>query len=98
MLAALTMLAFWLGTLPILLPLGFGVQRLRARMGARTAVATALALIAIGLLTISSRMEKFGTAAFGSLAKPANLDESVRDAAAVNSRELPCCRSEGQRR
>jgi len=54
-LGALTMAVFWLGTLPVLVSLGAGVQRLTGAMGRRLPHLTALVLIAVGLWTLIGR-------------------------------------------
>lgn len=50
-----TMAVFWLGTLPVMVSLGAGVQRLMGAVGARLPVVTALAVIAVGLWTLVGR-------------------------------------------
>lgn len=52
---ALTMAVFWLGTLPVLVSLGAGVQRLTGALGRRLPHVTALVLIAVGLWTLIGR-------------------------------------------
>lgn len=53
---ALAMLAFWLGTLPVMTSLGVGVQSVLAPVRRYIPVITAVALVALGLLTLSGRM------------------------------------------
>lgn len=50
-----TMAVFWLGTLPVLVSLGVGVQRLTGVLGRRLPHATAVLLILVGLWTIIGR-------------------------------------------
>jgi sulfite exporter TauE/SafE len=52
---AVTMAAFWLGTVPALLGVSLGVRALAQRVGRRLPVLSALALIAVGLTTVLSR-------------------------------------------
>lgn len=52
---ALTMAVFWLGTLPVLVSLGVGVQRLTGALGRRMPHLTAITLIAVGLWTLLGR-------------------------------------------
>ncbi|MEL6715398.1 MAG: sulfite exporter TauE/SafE family protein, partial [Planctomycetota bacterium] len=52
---ALVMLAFWLGTVPILTALGLGTAGLKQRFGPTLQVATSLALIAFGAWTLAGR-------------------------------------------
>jgi sulfite exporter TauE/SafE len=91
---ALTMLGFWLGTLPIMLSLGFGLQALLGRMTARVPILTSLALIAIGLITLSWRMELPSNAIAGSTAKSASFEQSIEQVTQVDSNSMPCCHSE----
>lgn len=55
---ALTMAVFWLGTLPVMVALGVGLQRLVGGLGGlgkRVPVITALAVVIVGLFTVFSR-------------------------------------------
>lgn len=52
---ATVMLAFWLGTVPALLGLGFGVQTLTRRVRRYVPMLSAAALIAIGLASVFGR-------------------------------------------
>lgn len=54
-LGGVTMAVFWLGTLPVLVSLGVGVQRLSGVFGRKLPHATALALILVGLWTLVGR-------------------------------------------
>lgn len=54
-LGGLTMAVFWLGTLPVLVSLGVGVQRLSGVLGRKLPHATALALILVGMWTLVGR-------------------------------------------
>ena len=49
------MAVFWVGTVPMLLVVGGGVQRLAAWTGAKAPLATALVLAGVGLYTIAGR-------------------------------------------
>ena len=55
LLGGLTMAVFWLGTLPVLVSLGVGVQRLSGVLGQKLPHATAIALILVGLWTLVGR-------------------------------------------
>ncbi|MFN3168597.1 MAG: sulfite exporter TauE/SafE family protein [Phycisphaeraceae bacterium] len=50
-----TMAVFWVGTLPVLVSLGVGVQRLTGALGKRLPHATAVLLILVGLWAIVGR-------------------------------------------
>lgn len=52
----LVMLAFWTGTLPMLLSLGMGVQRAAGPLARRLPLASAVLLVAIGLLSIAGKL------------------------------------------
>lgn len=53
--AVLVMFIFWLGTLPILVTLGAGVQKITGTLGRKLPVATCLLLLAMGLYTLIGR-------------------------------------------
>ena len=72
------MAAFWLGTLPLLVGLGIGVQHLSARLRRHLPVLTACALFAVGLAGVMNRVNL-----------PALAASSVRGALAAPER--PCC-------
>lgn len=55
LLGATTMAVFWLGTLPVMVSLGMGVQRLSGVLGRAFPHATAAVLIIAGLWTLSGR-------------------------------------------
>ncbi|MEM6257858.1 MAG: sulfite exporter TauE/SafE family protein [Planctomycetota bacterium] len=55
LLGGLTMAVFWLGTLPVLVSLGVGVQKVSGVLGRRLPHATAIALILVGLWTLIGR-------------------------------------------
>lgn len=52
---ALAMLAFWSGTLPMMVSLGVGVQTLLGRFGPKVPALTCLLLIGVGLYTLVNR-------------------------------------------
>lgn len=53
---ALVMLAFWVGTLPVLVAVGAGAQRLAGPFARRLPAASAAALVVLGLLTMGGRL------------------------------------------
>ena len=57
-LGALTMFAFWLGTLPVLATIGFSLQGLSRLLGAKLPALTATAILLVGLYTIYTRAAK----------------------------------------
>ncbi|MBV6522853.1 MAG: hypothetical protein MNPFHGCM_03003 [Gemmatimonadaceae bacterium] len=54
--AILTMVAFWLGTLPVMVAAGYSVQRLAGPWRARLPMVSAVAVVVIGLLSIAGRL------------------------------------------
>jgi len=54
--ALLTMGVFWLGTLPMMLAVGYGVQRLSGPLRTRLPVVTATAVVVMGLLSIAGKL------------------------------------------
>lgn len=80
--AMLIMVAFWVGTLPMMLAIGVGIRRLAGPLRDRLPVFSALVLVAIGLYALRGGIQrdpaKVATHARhmvpGSLAKPAPAD------------------------
>jgi sulfite exporter TauE/SafE len=55
-LAVLTMAVFWTGTLPMMLAVGYGAQRIAGPLRSRLPMATAMAVVLMGLLSIAGRL------------------------------------------
>jgi len=55
--AMLTMMIFWTGTLPMMLAIGAGVRTLAGPLRKRLPVISALAIVAIGVLSLSGRLK-----------------------------------------
>lgn len=92
---AAVMAFFWLGTLPVMLSLGVGVRTLAGVLGQRLPVATAVALIAVGLFTLSGRL----TLSAETLAQQVALEAEASGAATPDPNELPpCCRAAAEAR
>ena len=51
-----TMAIFWLGTLPMMLSVGYGAQRLTGAFRSRLPMVTAAAVVVMGVLSITGRM------------------------------------------
>lgn len=51
-----TMLVFWVGTLPVMMSLGAGIQLLTGRLNARLPSITACAVVAVGVMTASGSL------------------------------------------
>ncbi|MEE9403451.1 MAG: sulfite exporter TauE/SafE family protein [Algisphaera sp.] len=76
-LGALTMFAFWAGTLPALVSLGVGFQHLLGPLGRRLPTATCLLMIAVGLYTLLGR-GVLNPAALAASLEPQGQTESQR--------------------
>lgn len=88
---AAVMGAFWLGTLPVMLSLGVGVRRLTGVLGERLPLATAVALIGVGLFTLSGRLGLPAQA----LSQQVVAEAGGRPGAIPNAAEVPpCCRKQ----
>lgn len=90
LLGGLTMAVFWLGTLPVLVSLGVGVQRLSGAFGRRLPHVTALALILVGLWTLIGRG---GLDAASLAAQQPTLTDSASATAAIDAigESTPAC-------
>jgi len=78
---AIAMAAFWVGTLPVMVSLGVGVQTVLGRFGSRVPTLTCVLLIAVGVYTLAGRSHLSSLA----LAKSATAGE-----------EPACCPAEGK--
>ncbi len=88
-LGALTMATFWLGTLPVMVSLGVGVQKLAGTMGRRLPTITAAVLIIVGLGMVVSRA---GAPAMSSINASASADVlSTEHIMSLPQAEMPCC-------
>ena len=87
---ALIMAAFWAGTVPVLLSLGVGVRSLSALLGSRLPAVTAVALVAVGLVTLSGRMSLSAETLTATVAADAAKTESALPDA---TQPPPCCRA-----
>lgn len=54
--ALMTMAIFWIGTLPMMLSVGYGAQRLTGAVRTRLPMITATAVVVMGVLSITGRM------------------------------------------
>ena len=52
----MVMMAFWAGTVPLLLGVGIGIQSLGARLRRHVPVLSALALLAVGIAAVFTRV------------------------------------------
>ena len=85
---ALVMAVFWLGTLPMLVALGAGVQRLGGRLAGRLSLAAALAIVVVGLYTVGTRLH--AAQAIAAMRPPAG-GGSIIEQIEQDPHALPCC-------
>jgi len=90
---ALAMAAFWIGTVPALAIVGVGAQKLAGRFGAKAPVATAIALMLVGLYSLVDRIAipAFETAP---QAQTVSLEEQAERVSNLSAHEAPCCQDE----
>ncbi len=91
LLGALTMAVFWVGTLPVLVSLGVGLQHLAGAARRKLPLITALAIVVVGLFTVVSRSARpmVGAASPAVVADPNTAAQQLRD---LEQEQLPCCR------
>jgi sulfite exporter TauE/SafE len=87
----MVMAAFWLGSVPVLLSLGVGVQALAGLLGRRVPLVTALAIVFVGASTLVLRtrtpVDAFAGSAANLAADPEQQVEDLRDTIP------PCCKT-----
>lgn len=90
---AAVMLAFWIGTLPVLLQLGAGVRLLAGAIGAKLPMVTSLALVLVGLTTLFGRAGVSPVALVVAVEANANSIEPTPAGPVVPdaSQAPPCC-------
>ncbi len=86
---AATMAAFWVGTLPMMLSLGVGVQALTGPLRRRLPLVTSLLLVGVGLSTLFGRLTLPAMGAASSA--PMSLDQLTRQVNHLDPTEAPCC-------
>jgi sulfite exporter TauE/SafE len=87
---AIVMLAFWIGTVPILSAMGFGTRTLTKRLGRKLPIATASIILVAGLWTLMSRHMLDGRAMAAGI-------EVVPAAAPVDAVPSCCAREKSER-
>jgi sulfite exporter TauE/SafE len=83
------MASFWLGTLPIMATLGFGVQAISGPLRKRLPMITSLALVGAGTWTLFGRMS-IPSIAIVALPAPIGVEEAIERASTVDS-DCPLC-------
>ncbi|MCA9290366.1 MAG: sulfite exporter TauE/SafE family protein, partial [Phycisphaerales bacterium] len=90
-LGALTMAVFWLGTVPVLVGLGVGVQRLAGPLRRHVPTVTAAALVLVGVVALAGRFNVPALAA--TTLEPTDADAIAR-VQALDAGAMPCCNPE----
>lgn len=93
MLGALTMAVFWLGTLPVLIGVGLGVQTLSGALRARLPLMTSLLIVMVGVWTVLGRMT-MPVLAMPQQAATHDTHAAIEQVQSLNSEEMPCCAAE----
>lgn len=86
---AITMAAFWLGTLPVMAALGAGVQALAGPLRRRLPMLTSVALVAVGVYTLAGRMVVPAVAS-SDVSGP-DGQTAVQRVRSLDAAEMPCC-------
>jgi sulfite exporter TauE/SafE len=87
------MVAFWLGTLPVLVTLGIGVQTLTGTLGRRIPLVTAVLIVLLGVFTLAQRTS-------ATVSAPRSIDaaltaDALRQVQALGDTTPSCCRHHG---
>ncbi len=85
------MAAFWAGTVPILLAIGFGAQAMALPFRRHAPMMTAILLVVIGVVAIVRRPETTTSILSKIQNKGINAEERIKD---LDSGKMPCCEEE----
>jgi hypothetical protein len=85
------MVAFWSGTVPILLALGIGVQTLAGTLGRRLPLFSAVVIMLLGVSTLVLRM-RLSVEAFQPPAGWLSAPNAIKQVEAASHTVPPCCR------
>lgn len=88
------MAAFWAGTVPVLALIGGGVGRVAAIWRGRVAVATALAMIVVGIHTVATAGARSNLLAHFDLRPASDLAGASLRVAEASNELPPCCRGD----
>jgi sulfite exporter TauE/SafE len=91
---ALTMMLFWLGTLPVLAALGAGVQRLAGPLRRHAPVISALALVLVGLVAVAGRFRVPPLSSADRLPATPSLEQAVARVESIDEHPPPCHNTE----
>jgi sulfite exporter TauE/SafE len=87
---AAIMVAFWVGTVPVLASLGAAVQTLTGTLGRRVPLATAILLVVLGLGTVVERFALSGESFITPAVTNEELD-TLQQIDAASQTTPPCC-------
>lgn len=87
---AFAMAAFWVGTLPVMIALGTGIQTLTGALRNHIPMLTSLALVAVGLFTVVGRLA-VPAAAAAVVTVPRSQAEATETVRSLDSEKMPCC-------
>ncbi len=88
---AVTMAAFWTGTLPVMATLGIGAQRLTGTLAVRLPMITATLIVVVGLYTVADRLLMAPMAMGATTGDTARMTAAQR-LASLNTHEMDCCK------
>lgn len=92
---ALTMAAFWIGTLPVLLAIGAGAQRVLGSLGRHVQLVASLAIVVVGLATVSNRSALIAMPLLPNTARaPSNAAEAAEQITHIADQKPKCCEGE----
>jgi len=92
---AAVMLAFWVGTVPVLAGVGIGVQTLTGTIGRRVPLVTAVVIVILGLVTLSGRMQ-IPLDKFNGTVRSASGADMIEHVESLPNERPPCCQHHGQ--
>jgi sulfite exporter TauE/SafE len=87
---AAVMIAFWLGSVPVLAVLGISVQTLASTLGKRIPLAVSLVILLLGLYTIGGRLT-IPAAAFETPAQIESQTSTLQQVESISESTPPCC-------
>lgn len=89
---ALTMAAFWAGTLPVMVSLGVGLRALTGPLRTHVPIISSLTIVVVGLATVFGRISlPVMTKDQLTRTTPKSLQESLDTVSGASHSELPCC-------
>lgn len=90
---AALMVAFWLGTLPVMAAVSVGLQALTGPLRARLPMLTALLVLGMGLFTVLGRVSLTSIMPEGtaSASSPAGVRAAIQRVRSLTPAEVPCC-------